>query len=75
MARLGTMMDNIPTEINGWVTHPEVRQYDRRTLFKYIDGGAELYLAYRFRRVYVHTYTKAGEPDIIMDIYDMSTPE
>ncbi|MCK5552867.1 MAG: hypothetical protein KAJ09_06965 [Deltaproteobacteria bacterium] len=69
------MADNIPKEINGWVAHPEVRRYGRKTLFKYIDGGAELYLAYRFRKVYVHTYTRAGEPDIIMDIYDMSTPE
>ncbi len=69
------MVDNISQEINGWVSHPEVRQYDRKTLFEYIDGGAELYLAYRFRKVYVHTYKKAGEPDIILDIYDMSVSE
>ncbi len=69
------MADTIPKEIHGWVANPEVRQYDRRTLFKYIDGGAELYLAYRFRKVSAHTYTKAGGPDIIVDIYDMSTPE
>jgi hypothetical protein len=69
------MAEDIPKEINGWVAHPEVRRYGRKTLFKYIDGGAELYLAYRFHKVYVHTYTKAEEPDIIMDIYDMSTPE
>jgi len=75
VARTGITMDNIPKEIHGWVAHPEVRHYDRKTLFKYIDGGAELYLAYRFRQAYVHTYTKPGEPDIIMDIYDMGTPE
>jgi hypothetical protein len=69
------MAYDIPKEINGWIVNPEVRQYDRKTLFKYIDGGAELYLAYRFRKLYVHTYTKAGEPNIVMDIYDMSTPE
>lgn len=75
MARLGTTMQNIPKEMNGWIVDGEVRTYDRKTLFKYIDGGAELYLAYRFRKVYVYRYTKAGEPDIIMDIYDMGTPE
>jgi hypothetical protein len=75
MARYGTMVGNIPKEVNGWVANPEVRQYGRKTLFKYIDGGAELYLAYRFRKVYVHTYTKAGGPNIVMDIYDMSTLE
>ncbi|UCD70693.1 MAG: hypothetical protein JSW70_06720 [Syntrophobacterales bacterium] len=75
MARLGTMVDDIPREVNGWVANPEVRQYEGKTLYKYIDGGAELYLAYGFHKAYVHTYTKPGEPDIIMDIYDMSTPE
>ncbi|MBW2305996.1 MAG: hypothetical protein JRG73_03590 [Deltaproteobacteria bacterium] len=67
------MVSNIPREINGWVAHDEVQTYDRKTLFAYIDGGAELYLAYRFRKAYVHTYTKAGKPDIIMNIYDMGT--
>lgn len=68
-------MQSIPKEMNGWKADPEGRTYDRKTLFKYIDGGAELYLAYRFQKVYVYRYTKAGEPDIIMDIYDMGTPE
>ena len=75
MARTGITVDNIPKEIHGWVASAQVRQYDRKTLFKYIDGGAELYLAYRFRKAYVHTYTKPGEPNIVMDIYDMGTPE
>lgn len=75
IGRLGAMVRNVPNEINGWAAHVEVRTYDRKTLFKYIDGGAELYLAYRFRKVSVYTYTKAGEPDIIMGIYDMSTAE
>ena len=67
------MEGNIPKEINGWVANVEVRTYDRKTLFKYIDGGAELYLAYRFRKAYVYTYAKVGGPDIIMGIYNMST--
>ncbi len=73
--RLGTMVRNVPKEIDSWVANVEVRTYNRKTLFKYIDGGAELYLAYRFRKVYVYTYKKVGQPDIIMDIYDMSTAE
>jgi len=75
VGRLGTMERNIPKEINGWRADVKVDAYDRKTLFHYIDGGAELYLAYHFQKVYVHTYTKAGEPDIIMDIYEMGTPE
>ncbi len=66
---------DFPQELDGWVADSEVRQYDRKTLFKYINGGAELYLAYRFRTVTVTTYSKADNPDIILDVYDMGTPE
>jgi len=69
------MVRNVPKEIDSWVANVEVRTYNRKTLFRYIDGGAELYLAYRFCKVYVYAYKKVGEPDIIMDIYDMSTAE
>ncbi|NIO06258.1 MAG: hypothetical protein GTN74_17125 [Proteobacteria bacterium] len=75
MRRSGTMVRNIPKEVNGWAADPEVRQYDRKTLFKYIDGGAELYLAYRFQKVSVYRYTKTKAPDIVMDMYDMGTPQ
>ena len=69
------MVGNVPKEANGWVANADVREYNRKTLFKYIDGGAELYLAFRFRKAYVYTYAKADEPDVIMEVYDMSTPE
>lgn len=69
------MVRDVPKEVNGWIAASEVDTYDRKTLFDYIDGGAELYLAYRFNKVEVYTYKKGGGPDIIMDIYDMGTPE
>jgi hypothetical protein len=75
VGRFGTMAKNFPKEINGWSANVEVETYDRKTIFRYIDGGAELYLAYNFRSVNVHTYTKSGEPDIVMDMYEMNTPE
>ena len=75
IGRCGVVVRTIPKEINGWVADVEIRTYDRETLFKYINGGAELYLAYGFRKAYVYTYTKKGEPEIIMGIYDMGTAE
>lgn len=69
------MVRDVPKEVNGWLANSEVDTYDRKTLFDYIDGGAELYLAYRFNKVEVYTYKKAGGPDISMDIYDMGTSE
>jgi hypothetical protein len=65
---------NLPKEINGWTKEGEVRTFNRKTLFDYIDGGAELYLAYRFRKVYASRYRRADESDIIVDVYDMTTP-
>lgn len=58
------MIRDVPEETNGWVANAQVREYGRKTLFKYIDGGAELYLAFRFRKAYVYTYTKISEPDM-----------
>jgi hypothetical protein len=75
VARFGTTSPTAPKEIDGWTADREVRTFNRKSLFEYIDGGAELYLAYRFHKAYVYRYTKPGEPDIVMDIYDMSTPE
>ena len=69
------MRHEVPQSVNGWMVDTQVRQFNRKTLFKYIDGGAELYLAYRFRRVSVHIFSKPGKPDIIMDLYDMTTPQ
>lgn len=75
VGRFGAMAKNFPKEINGWSANVAVETYDRKTIFRYIDGGAELYLAYNFRSVKVHTYTKSGAPDIVMDIYEMNNPE
>ena len=74
MERPDRMTSTVPREILGWVA-VEDRSYDRKSLYTYIDGGAELYLAYRFHRVAVSTYRKAGAGDIILDVYDMGTPE
>ncbi|MCS7253314.1 MAG: DUF6599 family protein [Armatimonadota bacterium] len=65
----------IPTEFDGWRAEGDWRHYDRNTLFQHIDGGAELYLAYRFKGAFVRRYLKGGEMGITVDIYDMSSPE
>jgi hypothetical protein len=60
-------------EYDGWRGAGEDRTYDRKTLFRHIDGGAEIYLAYDFRRVLVRTLTRKGEPSLNVEIYDMGT--
>ena len=50
----GESMDKfVPTQIQGWTLdgHPTI--YDRQTIFDYINGAGEVYLAYGFRKVTV----------------------
>lgn len=59
-----------PDGVAGW-TKSEEAVYDRKTLYSYIDGGAELYISYGFSSVSSRTYTREGAPDIFLDIFDM----
>ncbi len=72
--KLPAVMERIPKDVNGWKPSEE-SSYNRGTLFQYINGGAELYLAYSFREVTARTYAKPGQPLIVVDIYDMETTE
>ncbi len=58
------------TEIN---LTSEVEVYEGRSLYEYINGGAELYHLYNFEKVATAGYKK-GENEIVMDIYQFDTP-
>lgn len=65
----------LPDTILGWKVAREDGRYGRDTLYDYIDGGAELYLSYGFKRVINRTYVKANQPDMVVDIFDMDTSQ
>jgi len=53
----------------------ETSSYDRETLYEYIDGAAESYLARGFERCLVATYTFAGAPlDVTAEVYRFAEP-
>ena len=60
-----------PKNIGGWVRPHRPRKVDRSTIFDYMDGAGELYLAYSFVGLDVWRYTKPDEPDILVEVYDM----
>jgi hypothetical protein len=64
----------VPTRIGGWSAAGKDAVYDRKTLYDYMDGGAEVYLAFDFRQVFVRKYAGPGGKEISLDIYDMGTP-
>jgi hypothetical protein len=53
----------------------EDRIFDEKTIFSYIDGGAEVYKAYNMRRCLSRRYTKSDGPAIILDIFDMGSAQ
>jgi hypothetical protein len=65
---------SIPKQIKEWQANNEDEIYNRKTIYKYINGGAELYLAYDFKEVCARKYTGPGDNEIALDIYDMGTP-
>lgn len=64
-----------PPEVAGWKWDREKMNYAGASLYDYIDGAAEVYLAYNYRQVTARRYTKTGQPDIIADVYRMGSPE
>ena len=65
---------HIPKQVLDWKASGEDAVYDRKTLYDYMDGGAEVYLAFDFRQVFVRKYADAEENEIVLDIYDMGSP-
>ncbi|MFW6107350.1 MAG: DUF6599 family protein [bacterium] len=64
-----------PSEVDGWHTEGAMQTYGRDTVFEYMDGAGELYLAYDFRRVRVQRYRKPDAPSIVAEAYEMSTSQ
>ena len=62
----------LPQKIKDFLKSEKPRLFDRKNLYDYLDGGAELYLAYDFQSLLVQEY-KAGERSITVEIYSMGT--
>jgi len=74
--RGGTMKDlqsAIPEDIRGWTSEGEDALYDRETLYDYMNGGAEVYLAFDLRDVFARRYSGEGTDEIVLDIYRMGS--
>ncbi len=61
----------LPDEVPGWSIEDGDHFYDAKTLYDYIDGGAELFLSFGFQQVINRIYTAPDQPDILLDIFDM----
>jgi hypothetical protein len=60
--------------VPGWAKHGEARSFEPDTLFEYMNGNAEGYLIYGFRKMNGISCVKEGVTFII-DISDMGDPD
>jgi hypothetical protein len=64
----------LPDEIAGWRAKAPPSRYDAETIFKYIDGHGEVYLAYGMAACLARRYAgPGGEGDIVLDVFSMAS--
>jgi hypothetical protein len=65
----------VASEIAGWQSSRSWESYDTESIYAYIDGHAEVYLAFGMRRCLSRRYTGPdGEPDIVLDLFEQASP-
>jgi hypothetical protein len=73
VARADENMLQLPQEVLGWKTDGPDKVFTRQTIFDYMDGGGEIYLAYDFQRLRAREYAKPGAPRIVAEVYRMTS--
>ena len=68
-----TLRRLLESPVAGARTKAEVKLYDKKTLWDYINGAAPLYLERNFRRLAAAEMTAPKGGELTVDIYDMST--
>jgi hypothetical protein len=65
----------LPPEVAGWKWDGKGKTFNTKTVFEYINGAAELYLAYGFLGLKVWRFEKTGAPPINLEIYEQVSSE
>jgi hypothetical protein len=56
-------------EVTGWRQSGEIQTFVPKTLFEYINGAADLYLAYDFQELKVAEYLNEKKASVIIEVY------
>lgn len=72
---MGNQLESLlPQKVKDFEKPDQAKSFDRKNLYDYLDGGAELYLAYDFQSLLVQDY-KTGEKSITVEVYLMETSQ
>jgi hypothetical protein len=66
---------SFPAEVEGWKWDGIEMKYNSKTLFDYIDGAAELFLAFGFQNLTARRFEKSNQPPITIELYEMGSSE
>ncbi len=74
-SRAGGLDAYVPkTEVAGWARDGDPEHYEGEELYAYINGGAEIYHEYGFRRVVLQDYRDGQGRSVSLEIFEMDTP-
>ena len=65
---MNSLTNILPVNIDNWHRSREVQIIDTTNIFDYMDGGAELYLGYRFKNLEVLEYQSENSNNILVEI-------
>jgi len=66
-------MLRLPQEVQGWKADGQDKVFTRQTIFDYMDGGGEIYLAYDFQKLLAREYARPDAPRIVAEVYQMAS--
>jgi hypothetical protein len=61
-------------QIDGWQRAAEIQRFAPKTLYEYINGAADLYLACDFEELQVAEYGNARKASVVVEVYHHRTP-
>ena len=65
----------LPTTVGVWTAPQQPRVIDKATIFEYMNGAGELYLAYRFDHLDAYVYTSPDDGEILVELYWLEGPD
>jgi hypothetical protein len=65
----------LPAAAAGWTADGDEQLFDTESIYGYINGHAEVYLAYGMKRCASRRYlAPGGEGEIVVDLFEMASP-
>jgi len=62
-------------KIKGWKKQGKTELFEGESLYEYINGGAEIFHEYGFKKVLVQEYSDRDENSIMIEIFEMNSDE